>query len=101
TDMLRKLGIQAGFLPELIDPGTEMGTILPYVSDQCGLKHEVQVYATASHDTASAIAAVPASSREQWCYISSGTWSLMGVELEEPVINEDVLQANFTNEAGV
>jgi rhamnulokinase len=101
TDMLRKLGIQAGFLPELVDPGTELGTVLPYVSEPCGLTHDTPVYATASHDTASAIAAVPASSENSWCYISSGTWSLMGLELEQPIINEASLQANFTNEAGV
>lgn len=101
TDMLRKIGIHAGFLPELVDPGTELGPVLPAVSDLCGLKHDTQVYATASHDTASAIAAVPASSNQQWCYISSGTWSLMGVELEQPIINDASLQANFTNELGV
>ena len=101
TDMLRNIGIQAGFLPELVDPGTELGTVLPNVAEHCGLKHDTPVYATAAHDTASAIAAVPASSNQQWCYISSGTWSLMGVELEEPVINDASLHANFTNEAGV
>ena len=101
TDMLRNLGIHAGFLPELVDPGTELGPVLPYISEPCGLKYDTPVYATASHDTASAIAAVPASSNEHWCYISSGTWSLMGVELENPVINDASRNANFTNEAGV
>ncbi|HEY7307239.1 MAG TPA: rhamnulokinase family protein [Bryobacteraceae bacterium] len=101
TDMLRKLGIQAGFLPELVDPGTELGTVLPYVAEPFGLSHDTPVYATASHDTASAIAAVPASVEEPWCYISSGTWSLMGVELQQPIINDAALEANFTNEAGV
>jgi rhamnulokinase len=101
TDLLRELGIQAGFLPELVDPGTELGTILPSLSEQWGLKHDTPVYATASHDTASAIAAVPASSKEQWCYISSGTWSLMGIELDEPIVNDQSLEANFTNEGGV
>jgi rhamnulokinase len=57
------------------------------------------VFATASHDTAAAVAAVPAEG-EGWCYISSGTWSLMGVELPEPVINERSLALNFTNEIG-
>lgn len=101
TDMLRKLGIQASFLPELVDPGTDLGTVLPYISEQCGLTRDVPVYATASHDTASAIAAVPACPQNSWCYISSGTWSLMGVELEAPLINDAPLQANFTNEVGV
>lgn len=100
TDLLRKLGIESGFLPRLIDPGVELGPLLPYVADRCGLKHDVSVYTTGSHDTASAVAAVPADG-DNWCYISSGTWSLMGVELKEPVINEGSLDANFTNEVGV
>ena len=101
TDMLRKLGIQAAFLPELVDPGTDLGPLLPYISEQYGLTRDVPVYATAAHDTASAIAAVPASPKDNWCYISSGTWSLMGVELEQPIITDASLEANFTNEAGV
>ena len=100
TDMLRALGIQAGFLPRLIDPGVELATVLPYISERCGLKHDTTVYTTGSHDTASAVAAVPARGTD-WCYISSGTWSLMGVELDEPVINDASLAANFTNEVGV
>lgn len=101
TDMLRRLGIEAGFLPELIDAGRELGTVLPYIYDRCDLCHELQVYATASHDTAAAVAAVPARSNEKWCFLSSGTWSLMGVELSAPLINTDSMRANFTNEAGI
>lgn len=101
TDMLRQLGIHASFLPELTDPGMELGPVLPYLADQCGLPQDTVVYATGSHDTASAVAAVPASPKENWCYISSGTWSLMGVEIDEPIINEESLEANFTNESGV
>ncbi len=101
TDMLRRLGIPGGFFAELIDPGTELGPVLPYVSERCGIKAEALVYATGCHDTASAVAAVPAIERDNWCYISSGTWSLMGVEIDEPIINDASLEANFTNEAGV
>ncbi|MGH9583780.1 MAG: rhamnulokinase, partial [Bryobacteraceae bacterium] len=101
TDMLRKLGIHASFLPELIDPGTELGPVLPYISDYCALRQDAVVYATGSHDTASAVAAVPASPNENWCYISSGTWSLMGVEIDAPIIDDESLEANFTNETGV
>src|SRR6185295_17047929 len=63
----------------------------------------VPVIAPACHDTASAVAAVPAESGAggDWCYISSGTWSLMGVELDRPLINEKALQYNYTNEGGV
>lgn len=101
TDMLRKLGIGGGFLAELRDPATELGPMLPYVADHCGLKEQPLVYMTASHDTASAVAAVPVSNSGNWCYISSGTWSLMGVEIDEPIINGASLAANFTNEVGV
>src|ERR1019366_5993216 len=59
------------------------------------------VYATAGHDTAAAVVAVPAESGDNWCYISSGTWSLMGLELDRPVINAQSLAANYTNEVGV
>lgn len=101
TDMLRKLGLHAGYLAPLVDPGADLGPVLPYVMERCDLKRETVVFATGSHDTASAVAAVPARAGENWCYISSGTWSLMGVELQEPVINDASLQANFTNEVGV
>ena len=100
TDMLRRLGIQASFLTELVDPGTNIGAVLPYLNEQCGLKTEVPVFTVGSHDTASAVAAVPATG-DDWCFISSGTWSLMGVELAEPLISEESLAANFTNEVGV
>ena len=101
TDMLRKLGITAGFLAELVDPGTPLGPVLPLVAEQCRLQHDTQVYTTGGHDTAAAVAAVPAGSGDNWCYISSGTWSLMGLELDHPVINSESLAANVTNEAGV
>src|SRR3569833_2530777 len=68
---------------------------------QCGLTREVPVYTVGSHDTASAVAAVPAANDQNWCFIRSGTWSLMGVELERPLINETSLEANYTNEVGV
>ena len=101
TDMLRKLGLHAGYLAPLVDPGADLGPVLPYISELCELKQETSVFATGSHDTASAVAAVPARAGENWCYISSGTWSLMGVELNQPIINDASLEANFTNEVGV
>ena len=101
TDMLRKLGLHGGYLAPLVDPGSDLGPVLPYVAERCDLKQETSVFATGSHDTASAVAAVPARAGDNWCYISSGTWSLMGVELPEPVINDASLRANFTNEVGV
>ena len=93
TGILRKLGIEERLLADLIEPGTALGPAL--------VESRTMVYATASHDTASAVAAVPAEPGGNWCYISSGTWSLMGVELEKPIINDAVLAANFTNEQGL
>jgi rhamnulokinase len=101
TDMLRKLGLHAGYLAPLVDPGTDLGPVLPYIAERCDLRGETTVFATGSHDTASAVAAVPARAGDNWCYISSGTWSLMGVELDNPVITDASLEANFTNEVGV
>ena len=101
TDMLRRMGITGSFFPDLMDPGNELGNVLPYAADRCALKHDTCVYTTGSHDTASAVAAVPATGPDDWCYISSGTWSLMGVETAAPIINDASIRANFTNEVGV
>lgn len=101
TDMLRKMGISANFFPELVEPGIALGSLLPYAAERCGLRRDTPVFTTGSHDTASAVAAVPASTHSNWCYISSGTWSLMGIETAAPIINEQSLEANFTNEVGV
>ncbi len=98
TELLARLGLDASILPEIVDPGTRLGELLPEIAESTGLG-PVPVYATGCHDTASAVAAVPAQG-DDWCYISSGTWSLMGVELDQPVINEKSLAENFTNEAG-
>lgn len=95
--MLERLGIPTRILPEIVAPGTLLGPLLDAVWP--GPEAPPPVYTTGCHDTASAVAAVPASG-EDWCYISSGTWSLMGAELEQPVINETALELNFTNEIG-
>ncbi len=89
-DLLEKLGIRTDLFAELVDPGTVIG-------DADGLP----VVAVGGHDTASAFAAVPVVEGEQCAFLSSGTWSLLGTELPEPIINDDVLAANFTNEVGV
>jgi rhamnulokinase len=93
TELLKRLGIQTGMLAPLIAPGTLLGKMLE--------APHAPVYATAGHDTAAAVAAVPAQGGSNWCYISSGTWSLMGLELDAPVINQQSLAANYTNEVGV
>jgi len=96
--LLEKLGLPTRILPELIQPGERLGSLLPAIGDATGLG-PAPVYATAAHDTAAAIAAVPASG-DDWCYISSGTWSLMGVELPAPIVNQTSRALNYTNEAG-
>ena len=100
TELLDKLGLPTHFLAEIVPSGTVLGPLLKEVAAECGTQGTPPVIAPACHDTASAVAAVPAEGRD-WCYISSGTWSLMGVELDEPVINEKSLRYNYTNEGGV
>jgi rhamnulokinase len=100
TKLLEKLGLPATILPEVIPPGVRLGSIRPEVADATGLDPATPVFTSASHDTASAVAAVPAKPGD-WCYISSGTWSLMGAELDEPIVNAKALAANLTNEIGV
>jgi rhamnulokinase len=102
TGLLRQLKIPDHILPDLIPSGTVVGNLTDEVASLCGVD-SMPVIAPGCHDTASAIAAVPAvdESAEDWCYISSGTWSLMGVELPEPLINEQSLKLNYTNELGV
>ena len=101
TELLEKVGIPTGFLSDFVDSGQKLGSIRPALAEAYGVPRETPVYTTASHDTASAVAAVPADGRSGWCYISSGTWSLMGMELDRPLINEASLAAYFTNEVGV
>jgi rhamnulokinase len=97
--LIAAAGAPSSLLQEIVSPGTLWERLSPEVSSETGLP-STPVIATASHDTAAAIAAVPAAG-EDWAYISSGTWSLMGVELHSPLINSAVLAANFTNEGGV
>jgi rhamnulokinase len=98
TELFDKLGLPTSILAEIVPPGTCLGPLLPPVAESAGLS-PVPVYATGGHDTASAVAAAPAEGRD-WLYISSGTWSLMGAELDEPVINDRLLAMNLTNEMG-
>jgi len=98
-ELLAVLGVSKNIMHKPLTPGTLVGTLLPQLSKETGLK-EIPVVATAGHDTASAVAAVPASGGG-WAYISSGTWSLMGIELGQPLITPDTLELNFTNEGGM
>lgn len=98
-DILEKLGIPTHIFGEIVPPGTVLGTLLPEVAAETGCP-AVPVIAPATHDTGSAVAAVPMDP-ENAIYLSSGTWSLMGVESKKPVINATMLEYNLTNEGGV
>jgi rhamnulokinase len=93
-----KLGIPTHFLPEIVEPGTVLGTLLNEVANSTDCAG-AQVVAGASHDTPSAVAAIPLAGPAT-AYISSGTWSLVGLEVQEPVITEASMAANLTNEGG-
>jgi len=99
TGVQRGLGLPTGLLPRIVPPGTVLGPLSPEVEALTGLTG-VQVVAPATHDTASAVAAVPAGG-EGWAYISSGTWSLVGVETPRPFVTPEALEHNLTNEGGV
>lgn len=99
TDMLDKLGIPTHMLGDITMPATCIGKTLPEIEMETGLK-DVNIIAVGGHDTASAVAAVPAET-ESHAYLSSGTWSLMGVESDEPVVTEKSFEFGFTNEGGL
>ncbi len=98
VDVLEQLSIPTSMLPPVVEAGTVLGEVLPELRSELGRAH---VVAPATHDTGSAIAATPVSFKGGWGYISSGTWSLVGVELARPVMTTEALVANFTNEGGV
>ena len=100
TEFLAALQLPPELFPPLIQPGETIGTLRPQIAEATGLPGATRVVAVGSHDTASAVAAVPAAGTD-FAYISSGTWSLVGVELRNPVLTEASRQANFTNERGV
>jgi len=97
--LFQAMGLSKKILQDIVEPGTILGPVSEEMASATGLRH-VPVVATASHDTAAAVAAVPAEGRN-WAYISSGTWSLVGVEERAPVISAGSLESNFTNEGGV
>ncbi len=100
--MLEKFGLPARIFPKVVPPGTELGTLRESVRQRTGLG-PIKVVAPPTHDTASAVAAIPTSNtgKTDWAYISSGTWSLMGIETPNAVLTDKVLQLNFTNEGGI
>jgi len=103
TNLLRMLEVPTNLLTDIVPAGTVIGNVQQTVMDELKLTGTIPLIAPGGHDTASAVAAVPfdEQSSKTGCYISSGTWSLMGVELDEPIINETSLKLNYTNEIGV
>ncbi|MET7703251.1 rhamnulokinase family protein [Streptomyces sp. NPDC005485] len=100
-DLAARLGIDLSLFPPLRQPGDPAGLLRPEVLEATGLSGPVPVTTVGSHDTASAVAAVPAASGERFAYICTGTWSLAGLELDAPVLSEASRLANFTNELGL
>lgn len=100
TELMHRVGIPTGILPTLINAGDEVGPLLPHLASDTGLSPATVVTAVGSHDTASAIVATPMV-EPGGAYISCGTWGLVGVETERPVVSDAARAANFTNEGGV
>jgi len=102
NDLIETLGLPARIFLPLVQPGSKLGVLLPEVRDAAGLpaRSEVPVFAVATHDTASAVAAIPGLDARS-AYISSGTWSLVGIETREPILTDEARLHNFTNEGGL
>src|SRR6202011_3962196 len=98
TELISRLELPRHLLTRIVEPGTQIGTLLPSISRNSSLSG-TPVIAPATHDTGSAVAAI--SAREGTAFLSSGTWSLLGTELDAPVISPEALRFNFTNEGGV
>lgn len=99
TSLLETLGIPAHVLEPTIAPGTEIGPLRETLADELDIE-PMEVIAPATHDTASAVAAIPAT-EPGWCFLSSGTWSLMGAEIREPRVTDAAREASFTHELGI
>lgn len=100
TDILERMGIPTDIFADMVYPGETVGKLKPELAEELGVE-QIPVVAVASHDTGSAVASVPVTDGEDFIYISSGTWSLMGVELDSPMVTQEAMAHNFTNEGGV
>ncbi len=96
-----RLGIPERILQPIIRPGEMVGTVLPETAEACGCPASLPVIAVGEHDTASAIAAAPIEDPQACAFVSAGTWSLLGMELDGPITGDASLRGNFTNEVGV
>ncbi len=99
-DLIEKLRLPGRLFPRIVMPGNIIGRILPSLARRTGLDSGTPIIATASHDTASAVVSVPDNSREDWAFLSSGTWTLVGAETLQPYLTVDAMRYNFTNEGG-
>jgi rhamnulokinase len=99
-DFLKRFNIPTDILPKIVSPGTVIGHLQEEVAQETGLETSVKIVMPASHDTGSAVASIPGLN-ERSVYISSGTWSLIGVERKEPIMSRKALELNYTNEGGV
>ena len=99
--LLQRFSLPSKMLPDIVAPGTTIGVLKKSLRANTGIG-KVRVVAPATHDTGSAVAAVPSAGKPgAWAYLSSGTWSLMGLELPKPQMSDRVLELNLTNEGGV
>lgn len=99
-DIIDALGLKRELFPEIVQPCTVAAPLSEELQKEMGCG-PIPVIFIGAHDTASAVASVPADRNSSWAYLSSGTWSLLGVELPEPLINDAAMQANYTNEGGL
>jgi len=104
-DLIKRLGLNPEWFIKVIFGGTILGPIEKDVADEVGLNYDTKIIAPLTHDTGSAYASVPVDmnkyNRGEWACLSSGTWSIIGVELESPIINQKALEFNYTNEGGI
>lgn len=98
-EIFSKLNLPRNLMPDIVKPGTSIGNLLKDIAREVGLE-QVKVIAPAGHDTACAVAAIPCQFGN-WACLSSGTWSVLGIESEKPIINEQSYEVGFTNEGGV
>ena len=100
SELIGAVGDDVSRWPRIVAPGTALGPVLPAVLP-AGIATSPMVVATCSHDTAAAVAAVPADDAAPWAFISSGTWSLVGAEIDAPNVTPGAFESGFTNEAGI
>jgi len=102
TALLQKCGLPTNLFPDIVPPGSRIGTLRPNLAERTGVGR-INVVAPAAHDTGSAVVGVPSqyTGKGNWAYLSSGTWSLLGVEVQDAVLSPRALELNMTNEGGI